>query len=115
MKNLKDYELYNQKARELSVPIKPAPEELHEHVKIKFLRRDGMTHHVDLKFRNGLIDFEKRVHHGHIYNLPIMVVKHYQNLGIPKYKQVKNSKTGDSSTVFSHKEPRFAFQIVFDD
>lgn len=115
LKSLEDYEAYNEKCRAMGIPVKPAPAELHEHVKVKFLRRDGMTHPVKLKFRNHLIDFEKKVEHGKIYELPKMVVRHYQNLGIPKYKQVVNPVTGESETRFSHKDPRFAFQIVFDD
>jgi hypothetical protein len=115
LKSLKDYEVYNEKCRGLSVPVKPAPSNLHEHVKVKFLRRDGMTHPIKMKFRNALIDFEKKIEHGHVYDIPKMVVKEYQDLGIPKYKQFINQATGESETVFSHKEPRFAFQIVFDE
>ena len=85
LKTLKDYREYNEKAREFSVPIKPAPAELHDHVKVKFLRRDGMVHPIPLKFRNEIIDFEKKVHHGHIYDLPKIVIKHYQKKGMPKY------------------------------
>lgn len=115
LKTISDYESYNEKARELSVPVKPAPCDMHDHVKVKFLRRDGMTHPIKLKFRNALIDFEKKVEHGHVYELPKMVVRQYQNLGIPKYRQVINKQTGESETMFSHKDPRFAFQIVLDD
>lgn len=116
LKTLKDYAAYNEKARALSVRIKPAPAKLHPHIKTKFLRRDGMEHPVKLKFRNAFIDFEKTVEHGQIYELPKIVVKQYQDLGIPKYKQViTNKDTGESQTRFSHKDPRFAFQIVLDD
>lgn len=115
LKTLKDYDSYNEKARELSVPVKPAPAELHPHVKVKFLRRDGMVHPVPLSFRNARIHFEKRVYHGHIYELPVEVVKYYQRLGIPKYTKKTNPVTGESESVESHKEPRFAFQIVLDD
>lgn len=115
LNNLKDYKSYNEKARELSVPIKPAPSKLHDHVKVKFLRRDGMVHPVPLKFRNEFIDFEKKTYHGKIYDLPKMVIRHFQEKGIPKYRQSINPKTGESETVFSHKEPRFAFQIVLED
>jgi hypothetical protein len=115
LKTLEDYKKYNEKCKALGVPVKPAPPEIHENVKVKFLRRDGMTHAVKLKFRNGEIDFEKKVEHGHIYEIPKIVVKQYQKLGIPKYKRLVNHNTGESETVFSHKDPRFAFQIVLDD
>ena len=115
LKSIADYEAYNERARNMSVHVKPAPEELHEHLKVKFLRRDGMLHPVKLKFRSALIDFEKKVMHGMIYELPKMVIKAYQELGIPKYKQVVNQATGESETKFSHKDPRFAFQVVLDD
>lgn len=115
LKTVRDYEAYNEKARGLSIPVKPAPAELHEHMKVKFLRRDGQIHPIKLKFRNHLIDFEKKVEHGKIYELPKMVIKEYQNLGIPKYAHYTNKATGDSETVFSHKDPRFAFQVVLDD
>lgn len=114
LKSLQDYANYNEKARSLSMPVRPAPAEFHEHVKVKFLRRDGMEHPVPLKFRNALIDFEKKVEHGKIYELPIIAVRQYQRLGMPRYKQV-TKPNGESDTVFSHKEPRFAFQIVLDD
>ena len=115
LKNLKDYEVYNEKAREMGIPVKPAPAELHKHMKVKFLRRDGMTHPVKLKFRSGLIDFEKKVEHGKIYELPTMVIKQYQNLGIPKYEKVTNPKTGEYESKMTHKDPRFAFQVVLED
>ncbi len=115
LKTLEDYKAFNEKARSMGMPVKPAPDDLHEHIKVKFLRRDGMTHPVSLKFRNEFIDFEKKVYHGKVYELPKLVVKQYQELGIPKYRQHKNAVTGESETVFSHKDPRFAFQIVLDD
>lgn len=115
LKTLDDYEKYNERCRAMGIPVKPAPAEMHDHVKVKFLRRDNMTHPVKLKFRNAFIDFEKKVHHGFVYEIPKMVVRFYQNLGIPKYRRTDNRETGESETVFSHKEPRFAFQIVFDD
>ncbi len=115
LKCIKDYELYNERARELSVPVKPAPAELHEHMKVKFLRRDGMEHDVPLYLHTALIHFEKKVSHGHIYDIPKIVIREYQKLGMPKYKQYVNKATGDSETVFSHKDPRFAFQVVLDD
>lgn len=113
LKTMQDYNAYNEKARDLGVPIKPAPSSLHSHKKVKFLRRDGMTHPVNLKFRNDKIDFEKKVEHGKVYEIPTMVIKQYQKLGIPQYEQVKYPD-GTSETRFSHKEPRFAFQIVLD-
>jgi len=115
LKTLEDYKAFNEKCREQGIPVKPAPAEMHEMVKVKFLRRDSMIHPIKLKFRNELIDFEKRVEHGKVYELPKIVVRHYQELGIPKYKTLTNAVTGESETVFSHKDPRFAFQVVLDD
>ncbi len=115
LNSIEDYEAYNKQARACSVPVKPAPADMHTHVKVKFLRRDNMTHPVPLYFRNHIIDFRKTVEHGKVYDLPKIVVRQYQELGIPKYKQYVNKSTGDSETVFSHKDPRFAFQIVLDD
>jgi len=115
LKTLKDYEAYNEKARELAVPIKAPPSELHESIKVKFLRRDGMTHRLPLKFYSADIDFFKWVEHGKVYEIPKYIIKQYEKLGIPKYRQViTNAATGESDTFLSHKDPRFAFQLVLD-
>lgn len=115
LKTLEDYDKYNDKARELGIPIKPAPAELHEHMRVKFLRRDGMVHEIPLKFRNAKIDFYKKVRHGHIYDLPKIVIREYQKKGIQKYGQKINHATGESETVETYKDPKFAFQVVLDD
>lgn len=116
LETVDDYRNYNTEARKQKKPIKFCPPELYPMQKVKFRRVDnqkGST--TKIRFRSGkyLLDFKEEIPDGAELYLPTPVIDYINTRQVDKFKQIKHPD-GSFETVFSHSEPRFTCQPIYE-
>jgi hypothetical protein len=117
LNTVEDYRKYNEEARKQKKPIKFCPNEFYPMEKIKFRRVDNQKgSSTKIRFRSGkyLIDFHAEIEDGAVVSLPRPVVEYLNTRQVDKYKQIKRPD-GSSETVYSHSDPRFSCQPVYEE
>ena len=111
---LEDFEIYNKAARRLGKPVKVPDESYHKKVKVKFQRFDQPTNLLKARVRNKDIDWSGQLKPGHIYDLPMAVVKWLNGLSVPIYKEVKTTDGGETVTETRRvgENSRFSCQVI---
>lgn len=119
LNSLDDYEAYNEKARYLNNQlgicrhkIKQCPEELHPKQRVIFNRNDQPKNSIKVFLSNDKIHYEKTLVPGKQYDLPICVVEHLAEKGVPVWKWYDNPD-GSKETRISHMNPRFSLRSVY--
>ena len=119
LETLRDYRLYNEKARTLNkklkecrYPIKPCPVELHPKQTIVFRRNDQPNNPLDVYISNDIIEFKEKLIPGKTYELPEYVVHYLAEKGTPVWQWV-DLPNGERETRVSHKKPRFSLHTVY--
>ncbi|MEN8236135.1 MAG: hypothetical protein ABFQ95_01080 [Pseudomonadota bacterium] len=116
LETIDDYKKYANEARNQKRPIRFIPSEMYPSQKIKFRRVDNQKgSDAKIRFRSGkyLIDFKREIKDSEVLELPIPVIDYINSRQVDKYKQVKYPD-GSSETVYSHSEPRFSCQPVYE-
>jgi hypothetical protein len=114
LENRADYERYNFFARKFRLPVKFMPADMFEKRKVRFIRMDGQNgNELQARWRSAkhLIDVDRKLRDGEVYELPTIFIDYLNSRGIPQYKQVKHGD-GRVENVFSHYNYRFSCQAV---
>jgi len=116
-----DYKEYNRRARlenkrakRCIYPIKQCPLEYHPTQRVVFERVDQPKNALPVKLCTDMIDFQKTLYPGKVYDLPIAVLKFLAQKGVPIWDWFENAD-GSKETRISHYEKRFALRSVFEE
>jgi len=125
--SLREYRLYNEKARKLNVrakslnrklkiapyPLKQTPVELHPTQRVRITRVDGQGENpIPIFLSNHLIHYKETLIPGQIYDIPKCVLHFLEKRGHPVWKWFEG-ENGARETGISHYEPRFALSNVY--
>jgi len=115
LNSIEDYKAYNKMARKQRKPVKFVPHDLFPKQRVRFIRSDNQpSNPLKLRFRSGeyMIDFQKTLKPGEVYELPIPVIDYLNNLKEARYKQIKYPD-GRAETVLDYHKHRFSCQAIY--
>lgn len=127
LKTVEDYKTWNLHARKAyrkakiqnpkcnpPIPCKAPPAHLHRTVKVKFQRFDQPENTLKVKRRTQEIDYEGELMPGHIYDLPVPIVKYLNSLSTPIFAEVpkEGGQPGEKETKQVGERSRFSCQIL---
>lgn len=129
IKTLEDFDTWNKHARaELRkarrydkhaqpvYPIKVPDGSFHESVRVKFQRFDQPENVLKVWVRTKDIDWQGQLKPGHVYDLPIPVIRFLNKRSVPIYGEVKVEDGGETKTETRQvgEKVRFACQRMDD-
>ena len=119
LNTFQDYMQYNAEARKHNrslrmsrYQIKQIPIELHPQERVVFGRNDQPLNPLKVYLSDHMIHFDKTLHPGQTYDLPVYVVDYLSKKGNPVWKWFQN-QDGSKETRVDHYTPRFALRTVY--
>ena len=106
--------LENKRAKRCVYLIKPCPEHLHPKQRVVFARTDQPKNALPVKCATDMIDYQKTLYPGKVYDLPVVVLKFLAEKGVPVWDWFENAD-GSKETRIDHYESRFALRNVYDE